>query len=89
MIIIIIFSILKMENKSNVLLKGTYFILVILLRKCHSYTFILVSYCYCDGSSVQAIHEDLALSQEDGSPTAADLKNFLTALFLCNDVLIK
>ena len=26
----------------------------------------------CDGSSVQAIREDLALSQEDGSPTAAD-----------------
>ena len=26
----------------------------------------------CDGSSVQAIHEDLALSQEDDSPTAAD-----------------
>ena len=27
---------------------------------------------WCDGSSVQAIREDLALSQEDGSPTAAD-----------------
>ena len=26
----------------------------------------------CDGSSVQAVREDLALSQEDGSPTAAD-----------------
>ena len=26
----------------------------------------------CDCSSVQAVREDLALSQEDGSPTAAD-----------------
>ena len=26
----------------------------------------------CDGSSVQAVREDLALSQEDDSPTAAD-----------------
>ena len=29
-------------------------------------------YLYCDGSSVQAIREDLALSQEDNSPTDAD-----------------
>ena len=40
-----------MENKSNVVLKGTYFILVILLRKCHSYTFVLFSYCYYSSSS--------------------------------------